>query len=505
MCGRGFRPRFLFTWPNARIATMSAESSRRRCSSISAAASSRAIRRPTTRSPRSSRVAPQYGEQSDPYYATARLWDDGLIEPARDPQRARPLPRSAHRAADRPPRPRSACFGCYRACRCSPRSAAADRQPRRDRGAHHAHLPRLGIETVAVYSDADARALHVRAADAAIRIGPPPARTAISMSTRSSRRRGSRRGRDPSRLRLPVRERRVREAVRRRRPDLRRPVGRTRSSAMGSKIERSAIAEAAGVPIVPGLSRRDQDDAALARRGRSRSAFRCWSRRAPAAAARACARVDAPSDLAAALDAARREADGRLRRRHAAARALRRSGRAISRSRSPATARQPRPPVRSRVLDPAPSPEAYRGGAGAASRPSACARSCCARRRRSAARSTTTRRHRRVPRRAGRRALLPRDEHPAPGRASVTELSPASISSSCSSGRRGRAAPAAGSDRAATATRSRRGLPPSAPMPTSGPISAHCCWSTNRRWFASTAASPPAARSDLITTHCWPR
>ena len=33
----------------------------------------------------------------------------------------------------------------------------------------------LVIETVAVYSDADARALHVREADRAVRIGPAPA------------------------------------------------------------------------------------------------------------------------------------------------------------------------------------------------------------------------------------------------------------------------------------------------------------------------------------------
>src|SRR6202045_5556209 len=33
---------------------------------------------------------------------------------------------------------------------------------------------RMGIATVAVYSDADADALHVREADEAVRIGPPP-------------------------------------------------------------------------------------------------------------------------------------------------------------------------------------------------------------------------------------------------------------------------------------------------------------------------------------------
>ena len=70
----------------------------------------------------------------------------------------------------------------------------------------------LGIETVAVYSDADARAPHVRAADVAVRIGPAPAARELSEHrARSSTRRAST-GADAVHpgLRLPVRERRVR-------------------------------------------------------------------------------------------------------------------------------------------------------------------------------------------------------------------------------------------------------------------------------------------------------
>ncbi|MFA6968184.1 acyl-CoA carboxylase subunit beta [Bosea sp. (in: a-proteobacteria)] len=80
MCGRGFRPRFLFSWPNARIATMSPEVAANvvtelRRQSLKGAADEAAIAAldATTRA--------QFEEQSDPYYATARLWDDGIIEP----------------------------------------------------------------------------------------------------------------------------------------------------------------------------------------------------------------------------------------------------------------------------------------------------------------------------------------------------------------------------------------------------------------------------------------
>ncbi|WP_208984462.1 acyl-CoA carboxylase subunit beta [Stappia sp. TSB10GB4] len=80
MCGRGFRPRFLFSWPNARIATMSPDV---------AATVVTELRRASLKSQANEaeiaeldrRTRAQFEEQSDPYYATARLWDDGLIEP----------------------------------------------------------------------------------------------------------------------------------------------------------------------------------------------------------------------------------------------------------------------------------------------------------------------------------------------------------------------------------------------------------------------------------------
>lgn len=84
MCGRAFSPRFLFMWPNARISVMGGEQaasvlSLLRRDAIEAKggvwseADEEAFRAP---------IRTQYEEQGSPYYATARLWDDGIIDPA---------------------------------------------------------------------------------------------------------------------------------------------------------------------------------------------------------------------------------------------------------------------------------------------------------------------------------------------------------------------------------------------------------------------------------------
>jgi 3-methylcrotonyl-CoA carboxylase beta subunit len=80
MCGRGFEPNFLFSWPNSKIATMSAD--------IAVAVLSDLKRSSLKGSSEQEvqdleqRTREQFERQSDPYYATARLWDDGIIEPA---------------------------------------------------------------------------------------------------------------------------------------------------------------------------------------------------------------------------------------------------------------------------------------------------------------------------------------------------------------------------------------------------------------------------------------
>ena len=80
MCGRGFHPRFLFAWPNSKIATMSADTAETvlvdvRKGGLRGEASEAEL--DTIRH----EVRDQYERQSDPYYATSRLWDDGIIEP----------------------------------------------------------------------------------------------------------------------------------------------------------------------------------------------------------------------------------------------------------------------------------------------------------------------------------------------------------------------------------------------------------------------------------------
>jgi 3-methylcrotonyl-CoA carboxylase beta subunit len=84
MCGRAYSPRFLFTWPNSRISVMGGEQ---------AASVLATVRRDNleaegrTWSPEDedafkAPIRAKYDEEGSPYYATARLWDDGIILPS---------------------------------------------------------------------------------------------------------------------------------------------------------------------------------------------------------------------------------------------------------------------------------------------------------------------------------------------------------------------------------------------------------------------------------------
>jgi 3-methylcrotonyl-CoA carboxylase beta subunit len=83
MCGRAYGPRFLWTWPNSRISVMGGEQAANvlaqvkreqleKSGSVWSQAEEDAYKSP---------LLAQYAQQSSAYYATARLWDDGIIDP----------------------------------------------------------------------------------------------------------------------------------------------------------------------------------------------------------------------------------------------------------------------------------------------------------------------------------------------------------------------------------------------------------------------------------------
>jgi acetyl-CoA carboxylase carboxyltransferase component len=83
MCGRAYEPRFLFTWPNHRIAVMGPQQLSGVMEIIkreAAAKEGKPVDEVALAAMRSALEAQIEGE-SDPYFATARLWDDGIIDP----------------------------------------------------------------------------------------------------------------------------------------------------------------------------------------------------------------------------------------------------------------------------------------------------------------------------------------------------------------------------------------------------------------------------------------
>jgi len=78
MCGRAYSPRFLFSWPNSRISVMGGEQAASVLATVHKDADSwskeeaEAFKAP---------IRQRYEDEGNPYYATARLWDDGIIDP----------------------------------------------------------------------------------------------------------------------------------------------------------------------------------------------------------------------------------------------------------------------------------------------------------------------------------------------------------------------------------------------------------------------------------------
>ncbi len=79
MCGRAYSPRFLFTWPNSRISVMGGE----QAASVLATVHRDADKwTPAQAEDFKAPIRQKYEDEGNPYYATARLWDDGIIAPA---------------------------------------------------------------------------------------------------------------------------------------------------------------------------------------------------------------------------------------------------------------------------------------------------------------------------------------------------------------------------------------------------------------------------------------
>ena len=111
MCGRAYEPRFLWMWPNARISVMGGEQAAgvlatvkrdqlARQGQVLGAEEEAAIKQP---------LLEKYEAEGSPYYSTARLWDDGILDPA-ETRQALALGLSASLNAPIPP----AKFGVFR-------------------------------------------------------------------------------------------------------------------------------------------------------------------------------------------------------------------------------------------------------------------------------------------------------------------------------------------------------------------------------------------------------
>ena len=85
MCGRAYDPRFLWMWPNARVSVMGGEQAADVLATVKQAQAARAGRELSDAEVESIRrpIVEKYEREGSPYYSTARLWDDGVLHPAR--------------------------------------------------------------------------------------------------------------------------------------------------------------------------------------------------------------------------------------------------------------------------------------------------------------------------------------------------------------------------------------------------------------------------------------
>ena len=84
MCGRAYEPRFLWMWPNARISVMGGEQAAGVLATVKRDQLAREGRELSDEEEAAIRdpILEKYDREGSPYYSTARLWDDGILDPA---------------------------------------------------------------------------------------------------------------------------------------------------------------------------------------------------------------------------------------------------------------------------------------------------------------------------------------------------------------------------------------------------------------------------------------
>jgi 3-methylcrotonyl-CoA carboxylase beta subunit len=107
MCGRAYDPRFLFTWPNSRISVMGGEQAASVLATVHRDAESWT---PEDAEAFKAPIRQRYEDEGNPWHATARLWDDGIIDPAQ----TRDVLGLAFAATLNAPVPERAQFGVFR-------------------------------------------------------------------------------------------------------------------------------------------------------------------------------------------------------------------------------------------------------------------------------------------------------------------------------------------------------------------------------------------------------
>ena len=189
MCGRGFHPRFCFSWPNAKTAVMGGEQAARTMAIVSEAAMARkggAVDRAQIEAMQRG-IIERFDRQMSVFVTSAHLLDDGVI----DPRDTRAVLAAGARGV-----PRRRCARSRNACsfRWRGRDDCSHTPPRRSRKILIANRGEIalrvmrsardaGYRTVAVYSSADAGSPHVREADQAVCIGEPaPAKSYLNIA-----------------------------------------------------------------------------------------------------------------------------------------------------------------------------------------------------------------------------------------------------------------------------------------------------------------------------------